>query len=56
MRQHYFCFYVSVLSALVIDFYFDHFLFLCLDGIITPLAGSPDAPPGHSVVADADAA
>ena len=33
-----------------------HFLFLCLDGIITPLAGSPDAPPGHSVVADADAA
>ena len=36
MRQHYFCFYVSVLSALVIDYYFDHFLFLCLDGIITP--------------------
>ena len=28
MQQHYFCFYVSVLSALLIHYYFDHFLFL----------------------------
>ena len=36
MQQHYFCFYVSVLSALLIHYYFDHFLFHRIDGIITP--------------------
>ena len=36
MQQHYFCFYVSVLSALLIHYYFDHFLFLRIDGVITP--------------------
>ena len=34
MQQHYF--YVSVLSALLIHYYFDHFLFHRIDGIITP--------------------
>ena len=29
----------SVLSALFIHYYFDHFLFLRIDGIITPLQG-----------------
>ena len=38
MQQHYFCFYVAVLSALLIHYYFDHFLFLRIDGIITPRA------------------
>ena len=41
MQQHYFCFYVSVLSALLIHYYFDHFLFLRIDGIITPARGAP---------------
>ena len=36
IQQHYFCFYVSVLSALLIHDYFDHFLFLRIDGVITP--------------------
>ena len=36
MQLHYFCFYVSVRSALLIHSYFDHFLFLRIDGIITP--------------------
>ena len=36
MQQHYFCFYVSVLSALLIHYYFDHFLFLRIAGVITP--------------------
>ena len=36
MQQHYFCFYVSVLSALLTHYYFDHFLFLRIDGVITP--------------------
>ena len=39
MQQHYFCFYVSVLSALLIHYYFDHFLFLRIDGVITPSRG-----------------
>ena len=40
MQQHYFCFYMSVLSALLINYYFDHFLFLRIDGIITPTRGN----------------
>ena len=36
LQQHYFAFYVSVLSALLIHYYFDHFLFLGIDGVITP--------------------
>ena len=36
LQQHYFAFYVSVLSALLIHYYFDHFLFLRIDGVITP--------------------
>ena len=36
MQQHYFSFYVSVLSALLIHYYFDHFLFLRIDGVISP--------------------
>ena len=36
LQQHYFAFYVSVLSALLIHYYFDHFLFLRVDGVITP--------------------
>ena len=39
MQQHYFCFYVSVLSAFLIHYYFDHFLFLRIDGVITPSRG-----------------
>ena len=39
MQQHYFCFYVSVLSALLIHYYFDDFLFLRIDGVITPSRG-----------------
>ena len=45
MQQHYFCLYVSVLSALLIHYYFDHFLFLRIDGIITP---SRDVPTRHT--------
>ena len=45
MQQHYFCFYVSVLSALRIHYYFDRFLFLRIDGIITP---SRDVPTRHT--------
>ena len=33
LQQHYLCFYASVLSALLIHYYFDHFLFLRIDGI-----------------------
>ena len=40
LQQHYFAFYVSVLSALLIHYYFDHFLFLRIDGVITPRGGS----------------
>ena len=36
LQQHYFAFYVAVLSALLIHYYFDHFLFLRVDGVITP--------------------
>ena len=36
LQQHYFAFYVAVLSALLIHYYFDHFLFLRIDGVITP--------------------
>ena len=36
LQQHFFAFYVSVLSALLIHYYFDHFLFLRIDGVITP--------------------
>ena len=39
MQQHYF--YVSVLSALLIHYYFDHFLFLRIDGIISPRDNAP---------------
>ena len=35
-QQHYFSFYSVVLSALLIHYYFDHFLFLQIDEIITP--------------------
>ncbi len=36
MQQHYFAFYVVILSALLIHYYFDHFLFLQVDDVITP--------------------
>ena len=36
MQQHYFSFYTVVLSALLIHYYFDHFLFLQVDDVITP--------------------
>lgn len=36
MQQHYFSFYVVVLSFLLIHYYFDHFLFLGVDDVITP--------------------
>ncbi len=35
-QQHYFAFYAVVLSALLIHYYFDHFLFLQVDDVITP--------------------
>ncbi|HWG84205.1 MAG TPA: hypothetical protein VNT60_01885, partial [Deinococcales bacterium] len=35
-QQHYFSFYAVVLSALLIHYYFDHFLFLQVDEVITP--------------------
>jgi hypothetical protein len=35
-QQHYFSFYTVVLSALLIHYYFDHFLFLQVDDVITP--------------------
>ena len=35
-EQHYFAFYAVVLSALLIHYYFDHFLFLQVDDVITP--------------------
>ena len=35
-QQHYFAFYSVVLSALLIHYYFDHFLFLQVDEVITP--------------------
>lgn len=41
MQQHHFCFSVAVLSALLIHYYFDHFLFLRIDGIITRTRGTP---------------
>jgi hypothetical protein len=36
MQQHYFSFYSVILSALLIHYYFDHFLFLQVDDVITP--------------------
>jgi hypothetical protein len=36
MQQHYFAFYSVVLSALLVHYYFDHFLFLQVDDVITP--------------------
>ena len=36
MQVHYFSFYSVVLSALLIHYYFDHFLFLQVDDVITP--------------------
>jgi len=36
MQQHYFSFYSVILSTLLIHYYFDHFLFLQIDDIITP--------------------
>ena len=41
LQQHYFAFYVAVLSALLIHYYFDHFLFL--QG---PVCGAELGPPG----------
>jgi hypothetical protein len=38
-QQHYFSFYSVVLSALLIHYYFDHFLFLQVDDVITPRWG-----------------
>lgn len=35
-QQHYFAFYTVVLSALLVHYYFDHFLFLQVDDVITP--------------------
>jgi hypothetical protein len=35
-QQHYFSFYTVVLSALLIHYYFDHFIFLQVDDVITP--------------------
>ena len=35
-EQHYFSFYAVVLSALLIHYYFDHFLFLQIDDVVTP--------------------
>ncbi|CAN5237177.1 hypothetical protein BH24ACT19_BH24ACT19_07860 [soil metagenome] len=35
-QQHYFSFYSVVLSALLIHYYFDHFLFLQVDEVVTP--------------------
>lgn len=35
-QQHYFSFYSVVLSALLIHYYFDHFIFLQIDDVITP--------------------
>ena len=46
LQQHYFAFYVAVLSALLIHYYFDHFLFLRIDGVITP-RGEVAAPAAH---------
>lgn len=36
MQAHYFAFYSVVLSSLLIHYYFDHFLFLQVDDVITP--------------------
>ena len=36
MQQYYFC--VSVLSVLLIHYYFDPFFFLRIDGVVTPAA------------------
>ena len=49
LQQHYFAFYVAVLSALLIHYYFDHFLFLRIDGVITPRGegAAPTAPLGN---------
>ena len=44
LQQHYLCFYASVLSALLIHYYFDHFLFLRIDGIIIPTHVAPTQP------------
>lgn len=42
MQQHYFSFYSVVLSALLIHYYFDHFIFLQVDDVITPKWNAPD--------------
>ncbi len=36
MQIHYFSFYSVILSALLVHYYFDHFLFLQIDEVITP--------------------
>ncbi len=36
MHIHYFSFYSVILSALMVHYYFDHFLFLQVDDVITP--------------------
>ena len=43
MQHHYFAFYVAVLSALLIHYYFDHFLFLRIDNVINVLPGASGA-------------
>ena len=35
-QHHYFAFYVSMLSCLLVHYYFDHFLFLQVDDVVTP--------------------
>ena len=35
-QHHYFAFYVSMLSSLLVHYYFDHFLFLQVDDVVTP--------------------
>ena len=46
LQQHYYAFYVAVLSALLIHYYFDHFLFLRIDDVVSPaVAGDAAALP-----------
>jgi hypothetical protein len=35
-QHHYFAFYVAMLSSLLVHYYFDHFLFLQVDDVVTP--------------------
>ena len=40
VHQHYFAFYVVILSCLLIHYYFDHFIFLQIDRVISPNWGT----------------